>query len=305
MKKIYSIACALLAVSCFAQQPISFEGNEGFIEGSIHGQGAWISTPTGGNPENIINQVISVDNASDGSSALKIVRESMYGVQPEPVIGGFYNLTVPFASTYFSVSFDIRMSELNSSVFGFQGVDNINEQTVVRVDFDATGGVKILNKDPNVQDMVSTTGTWAPNEWYRLKVVGTGMEIRYYLNDILIYTEPVSAPLAMDQFRFVHNNGLGTAYFDNIKINDELILTVKEIKSNAETLILYPNPATESIKIKTPNRVKHIEVYDHTGKRINVALNGDQVDIRGLSSGTYLLNIETEGRNFTEKFIKK
>ena len=30
----------------------------------------------------------------------------------------------------------------------------------------------------------------------------------------------------------------------------------------------------------------------------------NQVNVRNLSAGAYLLNIETEGRNFTEKFIK-
>jgi len=42
-----------------------------------------------------------------------------------------------------------------------------------------------------------------------------------------------------------------------------------------------------------------------SGKRIEVTLNGDQVNVRNLSSGAYLLNVETEGKNFTEKFIKK
>ncbi|AZB11193.1 T9SS C-terminal target domain-containing protein [Chryseobacterium sp. G0162] len=305
MKKIYSIMCSLLAVFFFAQQTVSFEDNEGFITGNIHGQGMWISTPTGGDPENVTHQTISTDVATDGSNALKIVRESMYGVQSEPIIGGFYNLVTPLTSSHFSVSFDINMSQLSESVFGFQGVDNVNEQTIVRVDFDNTGIINILNKEINNQNMVATSGLWSPNQWYRVKIVGTGMEIRYYLNDILFYTEAVANSLTMDQLRFVHNNGLGTAYFDNIKINEELALFVKEIKVNAKALTVYPNPAIDIIKINTSSRIKHIEVYDLTGKKINITLNGDKVDVRNLSSGTYLLNIETEGRNFTEKFIKK
>ncbi|MDM1554795.1 T9SS type A sorting domain-containing protein [Chryseobacterium indologenes] len=305
MKKIYSIACCLLAVLCFAQQIVSFEDSEGFITGNIHGQGAWISTPTGGNPENITQQTISTDIATNGSSALKIVRESMYGVQSEPIIGGFYNLEIPLTCANFSVSFDINMSQLNGSVFGFQGVDNMNEQTIVRVDFDNTGIINVLNKEINIQNMVSTSGLWLPNEWYRFKVVGTAMEIRYYLNDILIFTESALNSLTMDQLRFVHNNGQGVAYFDNIKINEELALSVKETKTNSPILTLYPNPVTDIIKINTPNRIQHVKVYDFTGKRMNILLDGDQIDVKNLSAGTYLLNIETEGRNFTEKFIKK
>lgn len=305
MKKIYSIACSLLAVFCFAQQAISFEDNEGFITGNIHGQGAWISTPTGGNPENVTHQNISTDIASDGSSALKIVRESIYGVQSEPIIGGFYNLSVPLTSTNFSVSFDINMSELNESVFGFQGVNNNNEQTVIRLDFDKTGAIKILNKDLNVQNMVATPGVWSPNVWYRVKVVGTAMATRYYLNDALIYTELVSSPLVMDQLRFVHNNGLGTAYFDDIKINSELMLSAKEEKINSKLLTVYPNPVIDVLNIKSIEKVNKVEVYDISGRKMPVDLNGNQVNAKNLNPGSYMINIETKKGKTTEKFIKK
>lgn len=305
MKKIYSIACSLLAIFSFAQQVVSFENNEGFVIGNIHGQGSWISTPTGGDPENVTHQTISADIATDGSSALKIVRETIYGIQSEPIIGGFYNLETPFSSNNFSVSFDINMSQLNGSVFGFQGVNDSNEQTIVRVDFDHTGVIKVLHKESNILSMVSTPGLWLPNVWYRFKVVGTAMGVRYYLNDVLIYTESTSSSFSMDQLRFVHNNGLGMAYFDNIKINDELILSAKETKKNAKALIVYPNPVTDFLKINSSYEIKYIEVYDLSGKRVEVKLNENQIDVRSLPAGEYLLSIKTEGRNLTEKFIKK
>ncbi|AZB26531.1 T9SS type A sorting domain-containing protein [Chryseobacterium rhizoplanae] len=305
MKKIYSIACSLLAMFCFAQQAVSFEDNEGFIAGNIHGQGAWISTPTGGNPENVIHQTISTDNATDGSSALKIVRESVYGVQTEPVIGGFYNLAVPLFSNHFSVSFDINMSQLNGSVFGFQGVNNINEQTIIRVDFDKTGIINILSKISGVQSIISTSGLWLPGTWYRFKVVGTAMDIRYYLNDTLIYAEAVNGPLAMDQLRFVHNNGLGIAYFDNIKINNELLLSVKEAKANAETFTVYPNPVEDILYIKSKEKADKIEIYDTSGRKMSADLNENQVNVKNLDAGSYIIKIVTKVGKTTGKFIKK
>ncbi|OCA69208.1 hypothetical protein BBH99_14860 [Chryseobacterium contaminans] len=305
MKKIYSIACSLLAVLSFAQQAVSFEDNEGFTSGNIHGQGTWISTPTGGNPENVIHQTISTDMATNGSMALKIVRESVYGVQSEPIIGGFYNLTTPLSSTNFSVSFDINMSELNESIFGFQGIDNTGEQTVVRVDFDKTGIVKVLSNTSGAQSMAATSGLWSPNTWHRCKVVGTAIEVRYYLDNLLIYTEPVSNPLPMDQLRFVHNNGIATAYFDNIKINNELALTVKEAKLDTKTLALYPNPATDILTIKSKEKVNKVEVYDINGRKVNVDLDEDKVNVKNLNPGSYIINIETKEGKITEKFIKK
>ncbi len=305
MKKYYSIACVLLSVFSFAQQSISFEDNEGFLAANIHGQNNWISTPTGGNPAYVMNQVISQDYASNGNASLKIVKENTYGTQSEPIIGGFYNLPTPLLYTLFSVSFDINISQLDGSVFGFQGVDSIAEQLVVRLDFDKTGAIKVLDKVSGSLELVSTLETWSPNTWYRFKVIGTASDIRYYLNDTLIYTGLAVSSLNIDQLRFVHDNALGTAYIDQIKINSETILTVKDDKISYHTVSLYPNPTTDFIKINTLDVINKVEVYDGTGKKINIGLQNNTIDIKHLLPGLYFMSIQSGDRTFTEKFVKK
>ncbi|MGU3375639.1 T9SS type A sorting domain-containing protein [Chryseobacterium sp. M5A1_1a] len=304
MKKYYSIAISLFAAFSFAQT-ISFESNEGFINGNIHGQGSWISTPTGGVPENVTHQTISIDNATDGNNSLKIVREATFGIQSEPIIGGFYNLPTPLDFTNFSVSFDINMSQINGAVFGFQGINSLEEKYVVRVDFDKIGKMKILNSISGIPGLILTSGIWSPNTWYRIKVVGTAMDIRYYLNETLIYTGVAASALNIDQLRFVHNNGLGTAYIDNIKVNSEIVMSVKETGVDKKKMILYPNPVVDFIHINSSNKIKNVRIYDLSGKKIDVELSDGKVDVRNLTAGEYLLNIETEREKFTEKFIKK
>ncbi|WP_106917540.1 T9SS type A sorting domain-containing protein [Chryseobacterium aurantiacum] len=304
MKKYYSIALALSAVLSFAQT-ISFENNEGFINGNIHGQGAWISTPTGGVPENVTNQIISQDHATDGNNSLKIVRESTFGIQSEPIIGGFYNLPTPLSFTNFSVTFDINMSQINGSVFGFQAVNSLEEKYVVRVDFDKAGKMKILDSVSGILGLIATSGLWSPNTWCRVKVVGTATDIRYYLNDVLIYTGNAVSAFSIDQLRFVHNNGLGIAYIDNIKINSETMMSVKETGADKKGIVLYPNPVSDFIHLNSPSKIKNVKIYDLLGKRIEAQLNDGKVDVKNLPLGEYLLNIETEKGNFTEKFIKK
>ncbi|WP_288445759.1 T9SS type A sorting domain-containing protein [uncultured Chryseobacterium sp.] len=305
MKKYYSIALLLCSMCFYAQQTVSFESNEGFSTGNINGQAGWISTPTGGVPENITHQMITVDKASDGSASLKIVKEATYGTQSEPVIGGFYNLQIPLSYNNFSVSFDINMSQLNGSDFGFQGVNNIDDQQIVRLDFDKTGVVKILNTLSGMQNLITIPSDWLPNTWYRFKIIGTVADIRYYLNDSLIYTGSPAGAVNINQLRFVHNNALGSAYIDNIKINTEAALSANDSVKDHVKLSVYPNPASETLQITASKKIKHIEVYDRSGKRMEVPVNGNQVNVRSLPSGAYLLNIETEDRNFTEKFIKK
>ncbi|WPO93047.1 T9SS type A sorting domain-containing protein [Chryseobacterium sp. HR92] len=306
MKKYYSIAILLLSSCIFAQQTVSFEFNEGFNTGNIHGQAGWISTPTGGVPQNVTHQTISVDKASDGSSSLKIVKEAAYGTQSDPIIGGFYNLPAPLAYNNFSVSFDINMSQLNGSDFGFQGVNGIDDQFVVRLDFDKTGLFKILNTVSGIQDLISIPSAWLPNIWYRVKILGTATDIRYYLNNVLIYTGTAASSVNIDQLRFVHNNVLGSAYIDNIKVNSELlVLGIKDSKVIAKEVSIYPNPATDFIQINSPGTVKRVEIYDGTGKLIKTEINNSRINVKGLTAGVYMVNVKAEGRNFTEKFIKK
>lgn len=304
MKKYYSIAFLLLSACIFAQQTISFEFNEGFNVGDIHGQAGWISTPTGGVPANVTHQAISVDKASDGSSSLKIVKEATYGTQSDPIIGGFYNLPAPLAYNNFSVSFDINISQLNGSDFGFQGVNSVDDQPVVRLDFDKTGLFKILNTVSGIQDLISISSNWLPNIWYRVKVIGTATDVRYYLNNILIYTGAAASSVNIDQLRFVHNNALGSAYIDNIKVNSELlVLGIKDSRVTTKEISVYPNPTTDFIHINSLSTIKSIEIYDESGKLIKTEKNNSRMDVKGLSAGVYMVNIKTEGRNFTEKVI--
>lgn len=305
MKKIYLLTLCLMSTMSIAQQTVSFESSDGFITGNIHGQGTWISTPTGGMPPNIVSQLITEDKASHGSKSLKIVKETDYGWQTNPIIGAFNNLDIPLAYTNFTVSFDINISEMDGSVFGFQGVNTTEEKFVVRMDFNEVGAVKILNTVSGAVMLDSSAAIWSPNTWYRFKVVGSAADIKYYLNNTLIYTGTATSELPIDQLRFVHNNNEGSAYIDHIKINNENALSTKETNIKANKLKIHPNPSSDFITIDSHDKIKNIEIYDITGKKIQVKSVGDTVDIRDLSSGLYLLNVETEGQNFTEKFIKK
>ncbi|MGD1318249.1 T9SS type A sorting domain-containing protein [Chryseobacterium sp. 2R14A] len=70
-------------------------------------------------------------------------------------------------------------------------------------------------------------------------------------------------------------------------------------------LTIYPNPTSDILNIKTDSKINAVSVVDLTGRKMNVRLEGDKVDVRGLSAGTYLINIETKDGISTEKFIKK
>jgi len=68
------------------------------------------------------------------------------------------------------------------------------------------------------------------------------------------------------------------------------------INALAESISVYPNPATDKITIQSPVRV-NVVLTDVSGRMIKQVENAHKVNIQGLASGLYLLKItDREGR---------
>ena len=87
-------------------------------------------------------------------------------------------------------------------------------------------------------------------------------------------------------------------------------LSVLDYNNNNDNIILYPNPTNNFITIQNKkNLTENFEykIVDFTGrivKRGNSKFN-EQINIESLTSGNYIIQIETEnGEKFTEKLIK-
>ncbi len=78
----------------------------------------------------------------------------------------------------------------------------------------------------------------------------------------------------------------------------------KEIKST-DHIIIYPNPASDFLTINAKSKVEKISILDISGKKINVKLEGDKIDVRSLPSGVYIIGIKTSKGRSIQKFIKK
>ncbi|MGE6396177.1 choice-of-anchor J domain-containing protein [Chryseobacterium scophthalmum] len=90
---------------------------------------------------------------------------------------------------------------------------------------------------------------------------------------------------------------------DNIKITSANTLATNDIVK--KQTYFSPNPTSDFFNIKTNSKINAVSVADLTGKKVNVKLDGDKVDVRSLPAGTYLISIETKDGVSTEKFIKK
>lgn len=117
---------------------------------------------------------------------------------------------------------------------------------------------------------------------------------------------------------FVAANGNGTNSGDQVFLTSTLIqenLTagIMDVAKNADSWIVYPNPAADKISIESIDvtaEMKSIDIYDITGKRLK-SINYEtfyqtqSIDIADLPSGMYVLNIQTDKAIITKKFMKQ
>lgn len=90
----------------------------------------------------------------------------------------------------------------------------------------------------------------------------------------------------------------------------EIIVIISSIKGNSEkvNIVIYPNPTTSRVTIKTPINVniEKVEIYDYSGKRIHL-LNGsfqNEILMDELTTGIYILDIQTSHGRVLKKLIK-
>jgi len=69
-------------------------------------------------------------------------------------------------------------------------------------------------------------------------------------------------------------------------------------------LQIYPNPATDFVSLKSTDKVTNVEVFDLSGKRIELPLLNNQLDVRSLAKGVYVLKITTGKASYQKKLVK-
>jgi hypothetical protein len=75
-------------------------------------------------------------------------------------------------------------------------------------------------------------------------------------------------------------------------------------QESEDDLILYPNPASSNIFIRSGNKITGADLYDLNGSLLNKA-TGNTIDVSFLSSGIYFLKCYTKEGIIMKKFIKQ
>lgn len=94
---------------------------------------------------------------------------------------------------------------------------------------------------------------------------------------------------------------------EDYTVNVTNILTTNEIQLIKNPIKLYPNPAADMVTLQTPYKIKEVTLYDAAGKKLNIQLNtnNNTIDLKGVPTGNYILNVETEHHVQSLKLLKK
>lgn len=93
-------------------------------------------------------------------------------------------------------------------------------------------------------------------------------------------------------------------FLDNIVI--DYSLGVEDMKDI--TFTMYPNPASSDVQVQSSNTMQRITVYNMLGQTVENVTPMDVsyiLNVESLQAGTYLLEVEADGKRQTKRLIKK
>jgi len=105
----------------------------------------------------------------------------------------------------------------------------------------------------------------------------------------------------------ISNHGPGTANRGLSTLNMTSFLGTKDALAENKKIALYPNPAKETVNFKNADKIKSVDIYESSGRKVrSVTLTGDNINVSDLKSGSYYFEITLKDGTLTfEKLIKE
>lgn len=90
-------------------------------------------------------------------------------------------------------------------------------------------------------------------------------------------------------------------------LNMTASLGTNDLLAESKKVVLYPNPAKETVSFKNADKIKSIDIYESTGRKVrSVKLESDNINVSDLKSGSYYLEMTLkDGTLSFEKLIKE
>ncbi|MCU7618211.1 T9SS type A sorting domain-containing protein [Chryseobacterium sp. PBS4-4] len=85
------------------------------------------------------------------------------------------------------------------------------------------------------------------------------------------------------------------------------VLGTNDLVAESKKVVLYPNPAKSTVSFKNADKIKSIDIYESTGRKVrSVKLEGESINVSDLKSGSYYLEMTLQDGSLSfEKLIKE
>ncbi|WP_449400791.1 T9SS type A sorting domain-containing protein [Chryseobacterium wanjuense] len=84
-------------------------------------------------------------------------------------------------------------------------------------------------------------------------------------------------------------------------------LGTNDLALESKKVVLYPNPAKETVSFKNADKIKLVDIFESTGRKVrSVKMNGNEINVSDLKSGNYYFEITLkDGSTSFEQLIKE
>jgi hypothetical protein len=303
MKKLLLSIAFLAFAYAEAQVNISFEESENYNLGQISGQNNWILLNA--SATNVMNPAlanVSENRATDGTRSLYFSSNAanwsyFAGAMTPEIIGVANQYDVEysfFPESNADSDHELMLLSTNSSnqfvilarvIFNFQGLIRLN-----------TAGSTFVNIGEG----------YTPNQWYDIKFSVNGSNMTFFVNGVELGANPLLSEGDLKYVSFRYDN-----YGSGFNIDDISVTLPTASLPSLESLgiKMFPNPASEFVKISSPNvALNSAVITDLNGRLVNsVNLNGvnnHSLNVSDLAPGMYMIVLSTNNGSVTSKFIK-
>lgn len=85
------------------------------------------------------------------------------------------------------------------------------------------------------------------------------------------------------------------------------VLATNDVAAESKKVLLYPNPAKETVSFKNADIIKSVDIYESTGRKVkSVKMDGNEINVSDLKTGNYYFEITLkDGSTSFEKLIKE
>ena len=105
----------------------------------------------------------------------------------------------------------------------------------------------------------------------------------------------------------INNDTYPDVIFGNMSGGLRIAMDATIVVAHKSKLVIFPNPVVNdkyiSIKYKTDLNNLHLDVFDISGRKVNVKILTDKIDVSTLNNGVYILRENVDGKFISSKFV--